>query len=58
MSLLEPSKTLDQSQLLWDLLAQSASPVIEAMKEARLLLMAKLSALNKEKAEKPPSQAA
>jgi hypothetical protein len=47
--MLEPSKKLDKSQLVWDFLSQFASPVLHAMKEARVAMMAKLLALQKKK---------
>jgi hypothetical protein len=50
VSLLEPSKKLDKGQLLWDLLSQFVSPAVEAMKEVRMSMMAKLLALQKKKA--------
>jgi hypothetical protein len=52
--MLEPSKKLDKSQLVWDLFSQFASPLLQAMKEVRLAMMAKLLALQK-KSQKPPS---
>jgi hypothetical protein len=52
--MLEPSKKLDKSQLVWDLVSQFASPLLQAMKEVRLAMMAKLLALQK-KRQKPPS---
>ena len=52
MSLLEPSKKLDKGQLLWDLLSQFVSPAVEAMKEVRMSMMAKLLALQKKKAQR------
>jgi hypothetical protein len=54
VSLHEPSKKLDKSQLLWDLLSQSTLPAIEAMRKARLAMMAKLLALQQKKTAKRP----
>jgi hypothetical protein len=52
--MLEPSKKLDKGQLVWDLLSQSVGPIVQAMKECRLAMAAKLIALQKKKTQKGP----
>jgi len=52
--MLEPSKKLDKTQLVWDLLSQFAAPALQAMEVLRLVMVAKLLELQN-KRQKPPS---